>query len=291
MARKDKKRLISAEFGPRVAMFFALCALVLTSCAQGEGGDQVQLSAVLNGVDIGETEPNDPVTLVDDETAQLELTMENVSSESVTVRFVRFEGEVLDMTFLTYDTSIRVELAPGETRAIPPVLLDFYDLGGQATGYLRGHVQLFDEEREIIGSQAVFLDADGEGFSTLAWFNLLLLVGTAGGLVWNLMRLAQRRLPSNRFVRALRFLAIGGGAGLTLAVAFSTLSLWPLDTVAWIMFTVIGAIIGYVVGFVLPGADDDIDDVLDEQDVLDAVIDEETELVLEGDKRATVKLD
>jgi hypothetical protein len=272
-------------------MFFALCALVLTSCAQGGGGDQVQVSAVLNGVDIADTEPNDPVTLVDDETAQLELTMENVTSESVTVRFVRFEGEVLDMTFLTYDTSIRVELAPGETRAIPPVLLDFYDLGGQATGYLRGHVQLFDEAREIIGSQPVFLDADGDGFSTLAWFNLLLLVGTAGGLGWNLMRLAQRRLPSNRFVRALRFLAIGGGAGLTLAVAFSTLSLWPLGTFAWILFTVVGAIIGYAVGFILPGADDDLDDLLDEQDVLDAVIDEETELVLEGDKRATVKLD
>ena len=291
MARKGKKRLFGAGFGLRVAISLALCVLVLSSCAQGGGGDQVEVSAVLNGVDIADSKPNDPVTLLDDETAQLELTMENVSTEPVTVRFVRFEGEVLDMTFLTYDTSIRVELDPGETRAIPPVLLDFYDLGGQATGYLRGHVQLFNEERDLVGSQPVFLDANGEGFSTLAWFNLLLLFGTAGGLGWNLMRLAQRRLPSNRFVRALRFLAIGGGAGLTLAAAFSTLSLWPLGTVAWILFTVIGAVIGYVVGFILPGADDELHDLLDEQDVLDAVVDEDADLTLEGDNRATIKLD
>lgn len=287
MLRKDKNQRKHAA----LAVLVSFCVLLLAGCAQGAGGERVVFDAVLNGTDVSTTEPNDPITLGDDEPAQLELTMENITDEPVTVRYIRFEGEVLDMIFLTYDTAVRVELDPGETASIPPVLLDFYDLGGQATGYLRGHIQLYDQDREILGSQQTFLEADGDGFSTLAWFNLLLLLATAAGAAWNLFRLSQRRLPSNRFVRALRFLSIGAGAGLTLAVAFSTLSLWPLGTVGWVLFTVIGAIIGYAIGFILPGADDDVMDILDEQDVLDAVIDYDAdETIPVGDNRATVQL-
>ena len=249
--------------------------MVLTGCAQGSGGNAVDFDAVLNGVSVTDSSPGDPIKLTSDEPAQLELTLRNVSDTEQTVRYVRFEGQVIDMIFLTYDTAVSVELEPGESRALPPVLLDFYDLGGQANGYLRGHVQLYDAEREILGSQQAFLNASGSGFSTLALFNVLLLLGTVAGAAWNLVRLAQRRLPPNRFTRGVRFLAIGAGLGLTLAVAFSTLRIWPLDTVAWLFFAIVGAIAGYVVGFMLPGADDHIVDILDEQDVLDAVIDAE----------------
>ena len=247
-------------------------ALLATGCAQGGGGDTVDFEAALNGSAFADSAPGDPITLTGDEPSQLELTMENVSAEDVTVRYVRFEGEVLDMIFLTYDTGISVDLEPGESRTLPPILLDFFDLGGQANGYLRGHVQLYDVNRDVLGSQQVFLDASGEGFSTLSLFNVLLLAATVAGAAWNLLRLSQRRLPSNRLARALRFLAVGAGAGLTLAVAFSTLRIWPLDTFAWVLFGAIGAVIGYAIGFVLPGSDDDIVDLLDEQDVLDAAL-------------------
>ena len=247
--------------------------MLTTSCAQGSGGTAVEFDATLNGTDLAQSEPGDPIELTGDDPARLELTMRNVSDGDVTVRYVRFEGEVLDMIFLTYDTAVSVDLAPGETRVLPPVLLDFYDLGGQASGYLRGHVQLYDADRETLGSQEAFLDASGDGFSTLSLFNLLLLLATVAGAGWNLLRLSQRKLPANRMVRALRFLAVGAGAGLTLAVAFSTLRIWPLDTLMWVLFTAVGAIIGYVIGFMLPGADDEVVDLLDEQDVLDAVHD------------------
>gem|GEM_PF-1965896 len=62
------------------------------------------------------------------------------------------------------------------------------------------------------------------------------------------------------------------GAGLTLAVAFLALRIWPLDTLMWVMFTAVGAISGYAIGLILPGADDELIDILDEQDVLDAVV-------------------
>ena len=44
------------------------------------------------------------------------------------------------------DTTIGVDVGPGEVRTLPTILLEFFDLGGQATGYLRGHVQLYDED-------------------------------------------------------------------------------------------------------------------------------------------------
>ena len=248
--------------------------LLATGCAQGAGGTAVDFDAQLNGVDLADSDPRDPIVLTSADTAQLELSMQNTSTEPVTVRFVRFEGEVLDMIFLTYDTAISVDLEPGESSDLPPILLDFFDLGGQANGYLRGHVQLFNGDRELLGSQQAFLDANGDGFSTLTLFNLLLLVATVAGAAWNLLRLAQRRLPANRMVRALRLLAVGAGAGFTLAVAFSTLRIWPLDTLMWVLFVAVGAIIGYVIGFILPGADDELIDLLDEQDVLDVMISE-----------------
>ena len=263
MKSKGKAR----RFVLRASMAMVLMA---AGCAQGGGGTEVEFEALLNGVDVSTSTAGDPIALSEAESAGLELTLTNVSDEDLTVRYVRFEGEVLDLIFLTYDTAISVDLEPGESEALPPIILDFFDLRGQATGHLRGHVQLYDGDRQILGSEEVFLDSRGGGLSTLSSFNLLLLVATAAGAAWNLIRLSQRKLPPNRFVRAMRFLAVGVGAGLTLATAFSTLRIWPLGTVQWILFAVIGGVIGYVVGFILPGADDDVLDLLDEQDVLDA---------------------
>ncbi len=254
----------------------ALClvlALAATGCAQGAGGEVVEFDAVLDGSSLADSKPGDPIELTSDEPAELELTMQNVSDDALTVRYVRFEGQVLDMIFLTYDPAVSIDLAPGETESVGPILLDFYDLGGQASGYLRGNVSLYDGDRQQLGSQPMFLDASGDGFSTLSLFNLLLLLATVTGAGWNLLRLAQRKLPPNRMVRALRFLVVGAGAGLTLAVAFSTLRIWPLSTLMWVLFTAIGAVIGYVIGFILPGADNELIDILDEQDVLDAAVD------------------
>ena len=253
-----------------LGVLFALGVLLLAGCGQGASNGQVDFTATLNDVDLTQSAPNDPVRLSDDETATLELELTNVSNQDVTVRFIQFEGQVIDMVFLTYDTGVRFEIAPGDSIVVPPIQLDFFDLGGQATGYVRGNVHLFNPDRELVGTQEVFLDADAEGFSTLALFNLLLLIATVVGLGWNLMRMAQRRLPANRFVRAMRFLAIGAAAGITLAVAMSTLRIWPLDTFGWVLFTVIGAVIGYLVGFVLPGGDDLVD--LEEEREIEAML-------------------
>ena len=66
--------------------------------------------------------------------------------------------------------------------------------------------------------------------------------------------------------------------------------IWPLGTVAWVLFAVIGGIAGYVAGFLLPGADELVD-ILDEQDVLDAVLDSEApEAVTGPDGRTTIRL-
>lgn len=260
---KDQRRS-----GP-IGLIIAL-ALLFSACADGGGGDRVVFDASLNGADIAASEPRSPIELTDDVTAELALSVENITNAPLSVRYVRFEGEVLDMIFLTYDTALRVDLEAGEAREVPPILLDFFDLGGQASGYLRGYVQLYDEDRVVLGSQQVFLEASGDGFSTLEQFNVVLLVATVLGAAWNLLRLSQRRLPANRLVRGLRISAVGVGVALTLAVAFSTLRLWPLPTVTWVIFVIVGGLVGYLIGLILPGADDDLDD-FDAEDLADAL--------------------
>lgn len=257
-----------------------LLTLLTAGCSQGDVGSAVEFDALLNGERIADSAPNDAIRLTGDEDASLELTLTNVSDQPVRIGYVRFEGELLDMVFLTYDTAVGVDLAPGETDQLPPILLDFFDLGGQAHGLLRGHVQLFDEDREPLGAEPMFLDARASGFSTMELFNLLLLAGTIAGAAWTLVRLGQRKLPANRFTRGIRVMGVGLAGGLTLAAAFSTLRLWPLPTLAWVLMTLVGGLIGYFIGLTLPGADDTLIDLLDEQDVLDAMLDEEVEALM-----------
>ncbi|MEM7093579.1 MAG: hypothetical protein AAF567_11300 [Actinomycetota bacterium] len=280
--------------GAKTAAFLALCVLVLTSCGQSST-DVVLVDASINGSAASDSSPGDPITITDGERTELILDLENTADTPTEVRYVRFEGRTLDMVFLTYDTEIAVELAGEQARQLPPIFFNFFDLGGQASGYLRGQLQLFDADRELIGSQPIYLDASGDGFSTLSWFNLLLLLAAVGGAGWNLVRLAQRRLPSNRFIRAIRFAAIGVVAGLAIAAACSTLRIWPLDTLAWVLIVVISGIIGYAVGFLLPGGDDVVDLEEDEDEELERLAskaeDKARKTVSLGDDRETVNLD
>ncbi len=234
-----------------VALIFALAA-----CGDDESATQLDVEATIDGVSIADATATDPLALDPRTESELELTVTNPSDATVTVGHARLEGEMLGLTFLTYDTRLLLELGPGETRTLA-VPLDFFDLEEQAHGYLRTWLRLYDEsDRARVANEEFVLDIRGNGISTMTVFAILLFAVTAASLAHNLWALRRNRLPQNRFARGARFAVTGLGVGLLLTVAFSVLRIFPLPTAGWIPLTILPAAIGFALGYLSPGAAD-----------------------------------
>lgn len=244
-----------SRFVFKTMMLIIVAAFGLMGCARGAEGDVIAFEALLAEQPVADSSPGNPIKLHHEEVVDLTMLMTNTSDRPVTVAHVRLEGGLLGLIFLTYDTGINETLQPGEARVIR-FPLDFFDLEGQAHGLLRGHLRVFDEEREPLGSEQLFIDGRGSVLSTMSVFNLVLAGFAAASFAWNLLRLSRRQLPATRVLRGLRFLYTGGAIGLTISAAFSVLRIWPLPTPAWVMITLVAAIGGFVAGYLSPGADD-----------------------------------
>ena len=232
----------------------------LLGCS-GETSDTIVVEAELAGRAVSSSSVLDPIELNHGQTPVLRLDLLNRSDEPATIAHVRLEGRMFDLVFLTYDTGIHEVIQPQERKSIT-FPLDFYDLNGQAHGLLRSRISLYNTEREPLGHQDLIVDGRGSPFATMGVFTLLLAGLAAAGLGWNLLRMAQRRLPINRFARAATFAPVGAGVGLAVAAACSTLRIWPLATSAWVLVVVVAALIGFAGGYLTPGSAADLDDLV-----------------------------
>ena len=242
-------------------MIMLVCAIGSVSCSGDSGREVLRFEAELGGQSVAMSSPTNPVELHHQQITMLTIDVINVSDEPATIAHVRLEGQLLDLIFLTYDTGIHETVQPGEHRLIT-FPLDFFDLKGQTHGLLRSRLTLFDAERTALGHQDLVIDGRGSPFATTSVFNAVLAAVTLASLGWNLFRLSQRRLPVNRFARGLRFVHTGIGAGLTIAAACSTLRIWPLSTISWMLVTIGAALIGFGAGYLSPGSESDIDELL-----------------------------
>ena len=253
--RRDRMKARPA----RLAAAALAAAFLLGACGDGSS-DVVSVDASIDGVSLDEADAANPLPLSTEE-SELVLTMTNTSDSPQSIRYLRLEGEMVGLTFLTYTTRVGVELSPGEQRTVT-VPLDFFDIDSQAHGFLRSKLALYapGDDRELLGTNEFAVDVRGSVTSTMALFAALLLLTTAGSLFINLKGLAQRTLPPNRFRRAARFAASGLGVGLLLTVAFSVLRIFPLPSLAWWPLLLIPTVAAFAAGYIAPGADDDIDE-------------------------------
>jgi hypothetical protein len=237
----------------RRALFLGLLAAVLApGLAAAQVVQTLELTGALAGRDIEAADSEDPVPLDPRDGVPLELTIRNNGSEAVSIRFVRLEGKALGLTFLTYDLGVRTTLAPGEQTTLDTTL-DFFDLEDQATGYLGTSLAVYDEERRLLGSQDFVVDVRGNATSTLGLFAVVVLgvaIFSTTVLVLNTLR---RRLPPNRFVRAVQFSIAGAAIGVTLSLGLSVLRVAFADVEAWVPLVVIPTVVAFVVGYIAPG--------------------------------------
>lgn len=250
------------------AVAVAVAALALAGCGD-DGQDVIDIDGAIDGTPLAEADGSAPIPISDDE-SQLDLVLTNTSGSSQDIRYLRLEGEVVGLTFLTYTTSLRITLGPDEVRSLT-VPLDFFDVESQAHGYLRTDLAVYGgADRERLGSTEFAADVRGSVVSTMALFAVLLVAATALSLLVNLQGLARRTLPTNRFRRGVQFGLSGLGIGLVLTVAFSVLRVFPLSAAAWWPLIAIPTAVAFAIGYLAPGADEppEVDDDLRELDEL-----------------------
>lgn len=259
----------------RVALVAAVAVLacwLLTSHqpAAADDGHTVAVAAVVDGEPAEGAGNNDPVQLFPLRVIDVELVVENTTDDTVGIRRARLFGEAFSLNFVAYDALINVELQPGETKRIQ-VPVEFIDLERQATGLLPGGVALYDDSRQVIGEQNFIIDVRGSVTSALGIFGFIIVIGTALG-IFGVVRAVQRRsLGRNRIRRAVRFAALGLGAGMSCVVALAVFRVMAPTPSVWIPFTVVPTLLGALLGLISPGplSLDDLDDVDDLDDLED----------------------
>ena len=266
----------------RFVVLALAATFVLGAC--GRTNQQVvEVDATIDDIALDDADASSPLPLSTEEST-LVMTMTNTSDQPQSLRYLRLEGEMIGLTFLTYTTRVQVELDPGEERTVT-VPLDFFDIDTQGHGYLRAKLALYapGADRQLLGTDDFAVDVRGNVTSTMALFAVLLLIGTVVTVYLNARGIARRTLPPNRIRRAARFAVSGLGIGMLFTVAFSVLRIFPLPASAWWPLVIIPTVIAAAVGYTAPGALDELDEgELDDLRELDDALSEVAELASEA---------
>jgi hypothetical protein len=230
-------------------MVVATSLLVLGFAAPAVAGDNVpgvHLTATVNGTRLADRVRLDPAR-----SADVDITFKNGTSSVVRVRSVRLTGSVLGLTFFDVGTSTGLEIPAGQTRNWR-VEVDISDLDGQATGLLPLEVSVVGQDRKTLASVNGTADVRGSVTSTYGLFGVGILIAT--GLLWAsaLLALARRRLPPNRWKRAVQFAVGGVGFGLAAVVTLSVLRVTAPSATAEIGFVAVATAVAFGLGFLTP---------------------------------------
>jgi len=220
--------------------------MLLPSTASAQDGS-VLLEADVDGRPVGVG----TLVLNPSDAARVSVTVRNNTNTVQRVKTVRISGTALALTFFTYDTTVPFDVPPksSETRSFP---LEPTDLGSQALGLLPVTVEVIDVQRDAIASVETTGDIKGSLWSVYGAFGLGVLVLTALSWAGALIALARRRLPPNRWQRAMRFLPAGIGTGLIAVISLSVLRLVAPSPTAEIPFIVGAAGAALLLGYVTP---------------------------------------
>lgn len=257
-------------WSPSILLAVMLTALTATPAASA-GADPtesttgtVQLSASLNGQDLGAATAEKPLRLDPHEPPPMVVvTVTNNGASAVNVQRVQFAGNVVGLSFFSYDTAVRLTVAPGETGTVG-YGLDVSGLEGQATGMIGGTLEILDEQAQVVASVPTVTDVRGSLTSVYGLFGLALLVLTVFAIADAALSIARHRLMANRWRRGMRLLTPGIGIGLVLVFTLSAAGVWVPTTGRWLIVAGLFACGFFLLGYLSPTPDEDNEDFADE---------------------------
>jgi hypothetical protein len=243
-----------------------LAVLVLSDAetsAQTDGDVDVAIAVSVHGRAASDFNSNDPLRLEPDEKIVFDVEITNEGSAPATVRSLVLRGEVLNLTFFSYETRIDAEVEPDDTeeRSVP---IELTGLDGQATGLIPASLQFLGPDRDVVASEEFPVDVQGSLWSVYGVFGLLVAAITVLLLLGVLYRLATRRLPANRWSRAVRFGVPGLALGLTLTLTLSALGVLAPHPVNSLTIVLVSGAILFVVGYLTPAPEEEAADLEEE---------------------------
>jgi hypothetical protein len=249
--------------GVLMSVVFALASLVMPGSDALTDG--LVIEGTIGGQDIAAADSDHPVPLDPEELIPVRLTIRNEGTAVQEIQYVRLEGKALGLTFLTYDLGVKARLDPGERTEVETAL-DFFDLESQATGYLGTSLRVYDAEGHLLGEESFVVDVLGKTTSTLGIFAFVVLGLAAFSVIVLIINTVRRRLPANRFIRAMQFAIAGGAIGITLSLGVSILRIGFADVEQWVPLVFLPTIIAFMLGYIAPGPlQRSIRDVQDEE--------------------------
>jgi hypothetical protein len=232
-----------------LALAAVLLPLLLLTAAAAQ--TPVRLQAAINGRDARGASSETPVALEPDSTTKLGINVTNETNRDIAIKIVRVKGIVMGITFYSHDTIVGMTVPVG-AQEVREFDLDLFGLRDQAVGLIPSTVSIIGNDREILAEEEFVADVQGSLRSTYGIFGLAVALGTTIALFKVLRRLATHQLPANRWQRAMRFLTVGTGLGLTLVFTLSALRIFaPATGTALVL--VGGSILAFfVIGYLTP---------------------------------------
>jgi hypothetical protein len=221
------------------------------SAAPAAAAGTVTLNASINRTNLAGATEAHPVQIVPGRPITIAFVMHNRTSHAITVGSVNLEGRVAGLTFFSFDTLVRFQVPPVQSKSLAYVL-DTTSLKGQATGLVPSSLTLSTPSGQLVVSQAFVSDIKGSIISVYGLFGLGILILTVLGLIEALLALAHGRLPANRWRRGIRFLIPGLGVGAILVFSLSAFGKWLPSNGHWLVIVAIFGGAGFVIGYLTP---------------------------------------
>jgi hypothetical protein len=259
-----------SRLGVVIAVLGFVAALGIPGAAAAGSDSKLLVEATIDGHSLKDAGANSPIALHPTDSTVIRVVVNNSGTNPVEVRAVRLDARVLGLAFFSYTTRVDLTVAPGAT-GTRTFDLDLADLDGQATGLLPAELSLLAPDRTVLTSEKGTVDVKGSLGSVYGVFGLAVAAITALLLLSLIGRLIRRKLPDNRWQRALRFAVPGLGLGLTVTFTLGVLRVVVPSLATSIGFLIGGLVVGFVLGYLTPSPGDEADrDELDERDVLAA---------------------
>jgi hypothetical protein len=243
----------------RRAMALVAVAGILFLPAAAARAQTATIEARIEDQDVTRSSDDRPITLDPDSQQVIHVVVRNNGESPLPIRSIRLQGDVMGLTFFSYDTAVGMRVLPGRSEE-RRYEMDLFGLGGQAVGLIGSRVIALDQNRRPVAEAEMVADVEGSLGSVYGIFGMAISAFTLITFADVLIKLKRRRLPANRWLRALRFLAPGFGLGLSLIFTLSALRIYHPTTGKWVSLLVGSSAIFFLLGYLTPNPPEEEDE-------------------------------
>ena len=271
IARGVGARIMTAALACGIAATGVLGVSALASPANAAPNTTVRITAAsIDGHSLFSDTRADPVPLEPRPEVPFSVTIENQGDAPVEVRYVRITGAMMGIRFVRFQASVKRTVGARDSITISEPA-DFFDVDGQANGYINSSLQIVDENRQTLATKGFAADVDGKFLSSEGLMLMEVLLFFAIGVIQIILGVYRRRLPKNRFTRGILFAITFGSAAVAIVIGISMLRIGLLRPTTWVPAVLLSTAAGFILGYLSPGPlGDHARDAADEE-VIDLV--------------------